>query len=154
MRLLVFYFLLCVPILAWAIVVLPNDFSLLNPDLSGAAVSYAVALSPVVGGDVSIFGEVTPVVLASLIIALVPQSNKTNYFAVCLAFVSYLLFLHLSVYFSSGTGVGILENRFRSITEPQKIILTLISNIRVMAIVVCAALLGFTIKSSSKEAAR
>lgn len=146
MRAFVFYSLLCLPILAWAAIVLPNDLTFINPDLSTTVVSYAVALSPVVGGDISIFGEVTPIVLAGLIITLAPKSDRINYLAVALAIVSYLLFLHLSVYFSTGEGVGVLDNTFREATGPQKVILSLISNVRVMSIVVATALLGFKLK--------
>jgi hypothetical protein len=150
-----FYFLLLVPIFVWTLVVVPNYYSSSNlADFSATVVAFAVAISPVVGGDVSLFGEVTPIVLAGSIIILMPQSTKINYVAAGLALISYFLFLHLSVYFSSGPGVGLLSERFDDIAAPQKVILTLVSNVRVMAIVVCAAILGINVKAITNSNAR
>jgi hypothetical protein len=149
MRAAAFYLLLCIPIVVWAAVVIPNYLSFLDSvNYSAAIVAAAVAVSPVVGGDISVFGEVTPVILAGSIIALMPaQAQNVNYAAIGLALCSYLLFVHLSVYFTSGQGVGLLEFTFPSIAEPQKIVLSLIANVRVMAIVICAAILGFKVKA-------
>jgi hypothetical protein len=144
-----FYLLLCIPILAWASVVLPTYF-LNTLDIAVGLVYAIVTVSPVVGGDFSIFGELTPIVLAGSIIALMPKSqNEINYFAVLLAIVSYLLFIHLSVFFSSGPGVGLLSVNWNQIAGPQKTILNLVSNVRVMAIIVGASLLGFKVKSTA-----
>jgi len=150
MRTAAFYFLLCVPIAIWGVVVLPNLFSFNEfVNYSATLVASAVAISPVVGGDISVFGEITPVVLAGAIVALMPaQAERINYAAIGLALCSYFLFVHLSIYFTSGPGVGLLEFKFHSITDPQKIILNLVGNVRVMAIVICATILGFKVKTS------
>jgi hypothetical protein len=136
-----------VPILAWILIVLPNFFYESGVGISATLLSAAVGLSPVVGSDLSIFGEVTPVILAGSIIALMPKSEEVKYLAVGLAFISYLLFIHLSFFFSSGAGIGLIAANFDPIDAPQKVILNLVSNVRVMAIVVAASILGFKIKS-------
>jgi hypothetical protein len=93
MRTFTFYGLLAVPILAWMGIVLPNFFYESGVGISATMINAAVTLSPVVGGDLSIFGEVTPVILAGSIIALMPTSKDVKYLAVGLAVVSYLLFI-------------------------------------------------------------
>jgi hypothetical protein len=151
MRAFFFYCLLAVPILAWMGIVLPNFLYEPAVGFSAAMITTAVAISPVVGGDLSIFGEITPVVLAGSVIALMPKSQDSKYLAVGLAVglavVSYALFIHLSVFFSSGPGIGLLAASYDPIDAPQKVILNLVSNVRVMAIVVAASILGFKVKS-------
>jgi hypothetical protein len=148
LRSVAFYFLLSLPILAWALVVVPNHLFGLA-DISLAIVYAAVTVSPLVGGDVSIFGEVTPVLLAGAILALTPKSKgRINVLAIGLAVLTYALFLHLSVYFSSGPGVGLLAADWSNIEEPQRTILKLVSNVRVMAIVLAAAILGINVKGN------
>lgn len=96
------------------------------------------------------FGEVTPMLLAGAIIALIPKRQSgIDLVAVGLALLSYVLFIHLSVYFTSGPGLAILNADWNDIEGPQKIILKLISNVRVMSIVVAAAILGFNIKGTA-----
>lgn len=102
--------------------------------------------SPLVGGDISLFGEITPVVMAGLIIALMPKTSSVNYIAAFLAFISYILFVHLSWFFLSGPGVGLISLDFDKIAGPQKTILSLVSNIRIMVAVILASILGFKIR--------
>jgi uncharacterized membrane protein len=145
-----FYGLLSLPIVFWALVVLPNYFFDLSP-ISTGMVYAAVTASPLIGGDVSIFGEVTPMLLAGAIIALIPKpKNGVDVIAIALAVASYVLFIQLSIYFSSGPGMAILYSDWHdNIAEPQKIILKLVANVRVMAIVVAAAILGYNIKGTA-----
>jgi hypothetical protein len=149
MRVMAFYAFLVLPIALWALLVLPVYLANI-PDLASAIVYAVVAVSPIVGGDVSIFGEITPVILAGAIIALMPSSKgDIKISAIILAVIAYVLFIQLTVFFSSGRGVAILSATWDEISQPQKIILGLISNIRVMAIVVAASILGFKVKASN-----
>jgi hypothetical protein len=147
MRTGLFYLLLCLPIVVWALIVLPVYASSL-PDWSSNLVAALVAASPIIGGDVSIFGELTPMILAGLIIGIAPASKDINYFAVVLAVLSYALFIHLSVFFSSGPGVGVMSANWDDTALPQKIALGFVSNVRVMLIVIAASLVGFKIRGA------
>lgn len=149
MRAFAFYACLSIPIIAWALIVLPN-YLLTGTDVSTAMVYAVITLSPVIGGDFSIFGEITPMILAGSIIALMPQAkDDINYSAILLAITSYLLFIHLSVYFSNGPGAGLIAANWDNPTNSQKVVLNLVSNVRVMAIVVAAAILGFKVKGGA-----
>lgn len=78
-----FYVLLLIPTIVWIILVIPVYVPTLNlPDYSSSIVYAIVTASPLVGGDISIFGEVTPIILAGLTIALMPKSHEINYFAI------------------------------------------------------------------------
>jgi hypothetical protein len=149
MKIAAFYGLLSVPIILWAILVLPIYFSA-GPDLSSNLVYGIVAVSPIVGGDVSLFGEVTPVVLAGAIIALLPNTKQDiKLIAIFMAILSYVLFVHLTIFFTSGPGVGLISANWDKIDEPRKILLGVMSNIRVMAIVIAASIVGFKVKPVS-----
>jgi hypothetical protein len=149
------YGLLSIPIIAWAMLVLPNYATIFLPDtfpnayiLSTVVVKAIVTVSPLVIGDISIFGEITPIILAGAIITLLPGTRGTpNAPAVVLALIAYFMFLHLSIYFSSGAGTALLSADFDDIQGPQKTVLTLVSNIRVMAIVIAGTIVGFSVKS-------
>jgi hypothetical protein len=152
------YGLLTIPILVWALLVLPNDATLYAPDrfpsaymISGSVVQAIVGASPLVASDISIFGEITPIIMAGAIIALLRSSREAPRVpAICLAIVAYLLFLHLSIYFYSGPGADLLSSVFDNIEKPQKSLLSLVANVRVMVIVIAGAMLGLTIKNGSK----
>jgi hypothetical protein len=122
-----------------------------RPEISSAIVYSIVTASPLVGGDISIFGEVTPIILAGGIIALLPNSEHgSNMFAFAEAVLIYALFIQLSVFFSTGEGVALLSNNWPDIAGPKKTILGIVSNIRIMSIVVAASILGFKVKSESR----
>jgi hypothetical protein len=149
MRVAAFYVLLLVPLVLWVLLVVPVAFSS-DPTLSDNLVYGIVSISPIVSGDLSIFGEVTPVVLAGAIIALMPNSkSEIRPVAIFLAVLSYLLFIHLTVFFTSGEGVGVISANFDNIEEPKKILLGVISNVRVVMIVVAASIIGFKVKRTS-----
>jgi hypothetical protein len=57
MRKVTFYGVLVLPMFAWAIIVLPNYFIPDMAELSATIVAAAVAISPIIGGDISVFGE-------------------------------------------------------------------------------------------------
>jgi hypothetical protein len=130
----------------WALLVLPISLSTI-PELSNKLVYAIVAVSPIVGGDVSLFGELTPVVLAGAIIALLPNTKQDiKLIEIFIAILSYFLFIHLTVFFTSGSGAGVISANWDNTDEPKKILLGVISNIRVMAIVIAASIIGFKVK--------
>ena len=156
MRTVLFYILLLIPIILWIIVVIPAYASALRlPDYSTEIVYATVSASPFVGGDISIFGEVTPIILAGLILALMPKSSEINYFAIILAIVSYALFIQLSVFFSpGGPGVGLISANWdgEQFDKAQKTILGVVSNLRMTMIVIAASILGFKVKGGNIKA--
>lgn len=146
-----FYSLLSLPICVWGLMVLPNAGAESSSQISSAIIKTIVAMSPIVGGDLSIFGEVTPVLLAGSIIALAPNASNRNYYALILCLLSYALFVHLSVYFTAGFGSVVLSQNWGDTSSAQKVILNLISNVRVMTIVIAASILGFVVKGASQQ---
>ena len=141
-----FYGLLILPIIAWAILVIPHY--VFGADEVSAAVVGAVAyVSPIITGDLSLFGELTPAILATAIITLLPSGNtKVSLLAIAIILVGYVLFIHLSIFFSSGPGSALLAANFPDPTQAQRTIVTVVSNVRVMEIVTAAALFGFKLK--------
>jgi hypothetical protein len=149
MQIAVFYLSLFFPILIWAAIVLPN-YIINSSGISTAVIYSIVSVSPLVGGDISLFGEITPVILAGLIITLLPASKDgTNYLAIFIALLDYLAFLHLNIYFSDGPGVGLISANWDNIVEPQKILLSVVSNIRTTAIVIAFSILGLKVRPAA-----
>jgi hypothetical protein len=79
-----FYALLSVPILGWGLLVLPNWATTYLPNqfpnafqLSNGVLSAAVSAFGFVAGDISVFGELTPIALAarSLPFCLIHMAN-------------------------------------------------------------------------------
>jgi hypothetical protein len=155
----IFFGLLSIPILAWVVLVLPNYVTILLPNsfpnaymISSGFMKALVSVSPLVTGDISVFGEITPIILAGALIALLPDSRGVpNIPAIALAVVAYFMFLHLSIYFSSGAGAALLSADFDDIQKAQQTLLTLISNVRVMAIVIAGAIVGINVKSGHSQ---
>jgi|SRR5216684_368889 hypothetical protein len=143
------YVLLSLPILAWAVVVLPGWF--LNDSTFSSQITYAlVVASPVISGDLSVVGDFTPAAMAAAIIALLPgEKDKIHYATFVLAVISYVLFIHLGIFFSSEPGESLLRQNFADISNSEKVILKLVSNVRIAAFVVAATILGFKVKGQT-----
>jgi hypothetical protein len=157
-RTIVFYALLSIPIVIWVIFVLPNSVVTFFPNaylISTAAVQAAVSASPLIAGDISIFGELSPIILAGSIIALLPDSHgRLNVYALAVALVGYLMFLHLSIYFSTGGGAGLISSAdFHDIQRARETLLALVSNVRIMIIVVAGAIIGINVKGQKSGGA-
>lgn len=149
MKTVAFYMLLLLPILFWAVLVLPI-YLLPNSEASTLILSSVVDASKLVGGDISLFGEVTPVILAGAIIALSPSSKQNiNLLAIFIAVVSYILFIHLTVFLTSGKGAGVISATWDD-PEKKKVLLGVISNIRTMTAVIAASLIGLKIKPAAQ----
>jgi hypothetical protein len=148
-RQVLFYLLLSLPVVLWAGIVLPfNSW----PDISAAVVYWIVAAFPLVTSDISIFGEITPVILAGAIIALRPSTTLSNIIACIVCIIIYLLYIYLSVFFLKERGVALLSyTSGGDYVASQKTILAFVSNIRIMSIVVAASILGFEVKNSKRE---
>jgi hypothetical protein len=148
-----FYALLSIPIVIWAIFVLPNSVVSFFPNaylISRTAVQAVVSASPLVAGDISLFGEFSPIILAGSIIALIPDSHgRLNVYALAVALVGYLLLLYLSVYFSTGAGAGLIASAdFHDIQRARETLLSLVSNVRIMIVVVGGAIIGINVKGN------
>lgn len=141
-----FYGLLSLPIILWAVLFLPI-YILPSSDLSTHILSSIVDASKIIGADISIFGEVTPAILAGAIIALSPGSKQNiNLAAIFIAVLSYIFFLQLTIFFTSGQGAGVISATWDQPDEPRKALLGAISNIRTMTIVIAASIIGLKIK--------
>jgi hypothetical protein len=113
-----------------------------KPEISSAVLYGIVVVSPLVGGDMSIVGEITPMILAGASIALLPNSKGTsNLFAFAECILIYILYIQLSLFFSTGEGVALLYSNWPDIAGPKKIILGIVSNIRIMAVLIAASIL-------------
>jgi hypothetical protein len=146
-RVALFYGILFVPIAVYLVFVVPSLVSEWYY-VSQWALNLCLKVSPILGGDLSVFGEVTPVVLAASIIGLMPGGDdKARYIAILLCVIIYAMYLHLSLFFLNGPGAAILSSVTSDITVARKVIVTLISNVRIMSIVVAASILGFKIKN-------
>lgn len=146
LRLYAFYFALMLPIVAYILIVVPSAFDETHI-ISQGVLDIILRISPILGSDLSIFGEVTPFLLAGSIIALMPiDDEKSKTAAVIICFVIYLLYIHLSLYFSSGVGAGILASIASNVEIAKKSIISIVSNVRTMSVVVAASILGFKLK--------
>jgi hypothetical protein len=146
-----FYGLLGLPIIAWVVgVILFN----VNYSALSSLLFTIVTVSPIVAGDISLVGEITPIALALSLIALAPTSRREiNIVPIATALLIYVLYLHLTVFFSSPPGRALIRNKWSGdqAVESTKIVLTLLSNIRIAAVVIAASLIGFRIKNGKSE---
>jgi hypothetical protein len=147
-----FYALLLLPALVWAAIALP-EYLFNSPELSSAVTHLLVAASPVVSKDISIFGEVTPVILAGAIIALLPKTPGSNIAAIILAAVTYILYINLGLFFAGNHGEAVLASKLTEGTpayaEANKTILSFVSNVRIMALVVAGSIIGLKVRDAS-----
>jgi len=147
MKVVAFYSVLSLPIIAWGLIVLP--WWLKSYEIPAAVVYAAIMATPLIAGDMSIVGEITPVILAGAIIALLPNSSwQVKVSAVLLAIITYILYIQLSIFFS-GAGQGLIGPEFSDISRPKMRLLSLISNVRVTAIVVAASLIGLKLRNEA-----
>ena len=129
MRRIAFYLCLFIPIAGWAAVVLPTYFGRFE-DLPYIIVKTCIDLSPVVAGDLSLFGEITPVVLAGAIIALMPPAKQNvDWGAAALALLTYFLYIQLNVFFVSGPGAGLIASIGQNEAADHKTVSTFVSNV-------------------------
>ena len=138
--------LLLIPILAWAIIVLPHYLNIME-EYSAVLVYMIVSISPEIADDISIFGEAAPAILAAYIITSVNSSeSKFKAAAIISGTVTYFLYIHLGYYFKHGPGMGIISAEWNEFADPQRSLLSLISNVRTTALLTVVSLLGFEIR--------
>lgn len=157
------YALMCAPLLFWALLVVPEYASVEWPDrfsfgdyVSSVIVRAVVYAAPLISGDISIFGEITPVLFAGAIIALLPPSKGGVALpAVVLAALVYLTCIHLGYFFSNDAGYNILSATYPDqgshpdIHDAQKVVLSLISNIRTTSLVILGTILGLRVRETN-----
>ncbi|MBI4595919.1 MAG: hypothetical protein HY730_06010 [Candidatus Tectomicrobia bacterium] len=145
MRTAVFYVFLSSPIIAWMSIIIP--YALGHSDVAGSAVKVIVDLSPFVTADLSVFGELAPPALAALLVATVPTlGNRGKVLVFAIALTTYILYLYLSIFFTSSGGGGVLSGIWGDTTQAKEIILKLLSNMRMLAVLSAAGILGIKIK--------
>jgi hypothetical protein len=102
------------------------------------------ASAPVITGDVSLFGEYTPPVLAALMAATAPPRTDQRPFLIALALAAlcYVLYVHLTIFMQSSAGEVIIN---LAGVEDTTLVLTFVTSVRTFCIVVAAALVGLRI---------
>jgi hypothetical protein len=147
-----FYALLLLPALVWAAITLP-EYVFDSPELPSAVTHLLVTASPIVSKDISIFGEVTPVILAGAIIALLPKTRGSYIAAIILAGVTYILYINLGLFFTGSHGEAVLASKWTEGTpaylDASKTLLGFVSNVRVMALVVAGSIIGLKVRDAS-----
>lgn len=143
LRSIVFYGVFGVVALLYAAIVLP--YVLHNSDFAVRTINFLVSTSPILTGDVAIFGEYTPPILAGLMAAAAPPSKQNTPFfiAIGLAVLCYALYVHLTVFLNSGPGGSFLVIGQDDPAATQKAMIGLVASIRTFCIVVAGGLLGF-----------
>jgi hypothetical protein len=141
-RTFVFYSILSLPIIVWTAIVIP--FWAGDTDFPAALVSAIVKAAPLIAGDISVVGEITPGILAGLIIALLPSGQyETTIKAVALAVIIYFLYIYLAIFFAdTKEGARLLGLISHDPPTDRKTILSVCSNVRVTAIAVAASIIG------------
>jgi hypothetical protein len=156
------YALMSAPVLMWALLYVPDFASVEWPDrfsfgydISNAIVQSIVYAAPLISGDISVFGEITPVLFAGAIIALLPPSkDRVAVPAVVLAGLAYVAYIHLGYFFSTGAGFDILSATYPDtgahpdIHEAQKVVLSLVSNVRTTSLVILGTIYGLRVRES------
>lgn len=148
MRAALFYGALSIPIVLCALIVVPH-YVLFNDDLPGTLIRWAVQVSPVVTGDLSLFNEITPAIIAAGMIAFMPADSKQlRHSAIFIAFCGYLSFIFLSI-FLSGPGDALLQQNWdgQELVNARSTILKFVSNVRLAALATAGSMLGFKLKS-------
>jgi hypothetical protein len=129
------------PIIVWIAIVIP--FWAGDADFPAGLVSAIVTAAPLIAGDISVVGEMTPGILAGFIIALLPSSQyETTIKAVALAALIYFLYIYLAIFFSGEKGELLLGVHSHDVSTDRKTILSVCSNVRVTAIAVAASIIG------------
>jgi hypothetical protein len=147
----IFYLLLLSPIFIWALIVAPG-WVFDDPELPKKLTYALVFVSPVVSGDISIFGQVTPVILAGAIISLLPKKDGINFSAIVLAAAIYVLYIYLGWFFADGAGSTLIDRLWHTDDEKAasgKTILSFVANIRTMALVVAASIIGLRVRETT-----
>jgi hypothetical protein len=148
-RIAAFYFLLSIPVLGWASLVLP--YYTAHETITLNIIQLLVGSSPVVAGDLSLFGEITPALIAGGIIAIMPTSSySVKVIAVAIAVITYLLYIHLNIFLSGDVGEGLLSAVWFDHDKQRTTLQTIVSNVRTMSIVTGAAILGYKINTTTQ----
>lgn len=85
-------------------------YSLGDTWFAAGTINLLVTTSPILLGDVNVFGEYTPPILAGLMAAAAPASTRKIPFviAIGLAVICYLLYVHLTAFLDTPSGSSLL----------------------------------------------